>query len=207
MRHYIGVSVVLVFIAVATAQVQPRVQMPEADDPETRRQLISGAMAQLNLAKTTGDVEVTRAFIWCDNDPDRKLADAQARNLIARYAFYVASVLRIGEQETERIRRRFDVETPDGLEMISVDWKVNGDKATPKDEDFDVKLRRVNQIWRLDMTPDPAPTSVDAAVDAIAGQTKALRQITEDLKAEKYRSVAELTDQLKKTIGAGAATK
>jgi hypothetical protein len=182
--------VVLLTALLAFGRTQPL----HADDPQTRRQLITGAMAQLNVAKTTGDLEVVRAFIWCANDPDRKMADAQARTLIARYAFYVASVSRFGEQETDRLRRQFDLDTPDGLMLLAVDWKVDGDKATPTDDSgLEVVLRRVNGVWRLDMTPDPAPTAL-----IVAQQAKAIEQIVEGLKGNRYPTPDDLTRQLKK---------
>jgi hypothetical protein len=132
-----------------------------AADPQAQQQMdqkiISSAMMQFNLAEQAGDLELVRGYMWADNDPDRKIADAQARKLIANYAFCFALVGKFDSHAAYLMPDQYGIGTPDGMEMVTMDWNIQGDRATPpKDIDDEqispLVLRKMKGLWKIDVT-------------------------------------------------------
>jgi hypothetical protein len=161
------------------------------------QQMITSGTAQLATASYTGDVEVVRTFLWAENDPKRVLADAAAHKIVADIAFHVHAARLLGEPGTRKLEDIFDVRALDGMQLMSVDWNIDGDKARPIDQpEFSVTLRNVNQIWRLDVTPDPAPASVEAAAAEVRAKSEAVAKVTQAINDRKLVTA----DQIKAAL-------
>src|SRR5262249_32254468 len=143
-------------------------QKPSANDVEqqTNVQLISATSYIYGLAVEAGDTELVKALIWSSDDPDRKVAGATAKHMVACYSLYHNLNLKFDGSDTAKVLMDYGIDPLDFLAMVSAKWKVQGDAAISEDPPPDrlkVSFRQIKGIRKIDLSHSHGQESADAA--------------------------------------------
>jgi hypothetical protein len=164
-------------------------------DPAT----IPGAMNALGSALQKQDSEAACKFYSCDGPDGSALVKAHVLRILAVGRFGEAAVR---FRENHRIEYVYGWVDPvdDLFGNLLTDWKIEGDHATGKNEagPAAARLRRVNGIWTIDLTPGPGQPPARQQADALEKQTEIIRDVTGAIEEQKLLTPDEVRAELKR---------
>jgi hypothetical protein len=172
-------------------QAQMQQFMATKFDPTTVR----GAVSAFVQARTKKDVAAMANFFFADNDPQGKLASANAQRIVDVADLEEAIRTHVDDQNFGAIVPMFGLsmggDFPEGY-----DPQVNGDRAaltSGGDPTGPVWLRLVGGVWKEDLTPQTPMTSSQAA-RFIDYDNAAVQQVTADILAGKISTLPRVRD-------------
>jgi hypothetical protein len=169
-------------------------------------------MERVRAAAESGDAKRVRGLMAAEKEADQRLADTMAEDLASKSVLHAAAVKRFGAEETDGALVRpglvIDMRQWDEHRK-GMDWKVEGDRATPVSRDPNVHMTagpgsalvRVEGDWRLDMAmPKDFTGAQRAELDKQLGMqehvAKVRRAVASEIQQGKYKDAYEARDAL-----------
>jgi hypothetical protein len=172
---------------------------PQPPPQQTDATTIPGAMNALGLALQKQDSDAASKFYSCDGPDGPALIKAHVLRILAVERF-VEAASRF--RENHRIEYVYGwVDPVDDLfgNMIT-EWKIAGERATGTNDagPAAAKLRRVNGIWTIDLTPGPDQPPARQQTDALEEQGAFIRDVTAAIQDRKLLTPDEVRAELKR---------
>ncbi len=162
-------------------------------DPST----VQGAVCGFIQSRTENDVAAMTNFFFAENDPEGKLARANAERIVDVNNLEEAIRTHVDEENVSVIVPMFGLSSggdfPEGYQP-----QVNGDRAalvSGGDPTHPIWLRQVAGIWKEDLTPEAPMTSAEAAEET-EHDNAAIEQITAAVVAGRIRTLPRVRDAL-----------
>ena len=156
-------------------------------------------MNALGLAVQKQDSEAASKFYSCDGPDGPRLVKAHVLRILAVYRFTEAAVR---FRENHRIEYVYGWVDPvdDLFGNLLTQWKIEGDRATGTNEagPAAARLRLVDGIWTIDLTPRPDQPPAHQQADALEKQTEIIRDVTAAIEEQKLLTPNEVRAELKR---------
>jgi len=186
----------------ATAQSAATTTTAPAGDPSTPL----GALHLLAQALSAGDRAAILARLLAESEPEKHLAGATADLAEATAALRRAGVAAFGESSAAPLGADLSA-SPEALKRIDaarVDQE--GDRATVRPAETDgppIVLVKRDGVWRVpvsELLKDVESADVQKSIDAMNAQSKAMKALTADISAGKFKSALEARQELDRRI-------
>jgi hypothetical protein len=175
-------------------------------DPTT----LGGAVGAFIQARNKMDAAAMAKFFYAENDPDAKLAHANAERIASAFQLEKAIGDHIDMQESGVLTEEFqlmsrDADTPEWLG----DVRMNGNQAVGTFGGASktvMNFRVVDGVWRYDITPKPPATSAGYA-DQLTQENQAVERAIAGIISKKYTSISQVRDALRAVWPQSVQTK
>jgi hypothetical protein len=187
-------------------EVADAAQANAAAHEEAERQTIGAGLWILNAGVCAEDLQLIKSLLYAQNDPKLALVEAHARRIVASKRFSDAAEKAFGAEAAGELAL-MDL-SAFGMGLLAPTWKIEGNTASPAAENAAVLAangiilpRLVNRrgVWKVDVTPTPAPTpnGVAALAAAIEKYARIVDDVTSAIADRKLKTVGEVKAALK----------
>lgn len=145
------------------------------------------------------DVHLLKNLIWSDNDPDGKLAAAEAKELIAMAELTRALGDRFGGHASAKVLSECGIQPFDAFAIITAEWNVDGDKATAARPDgLNISFRKIKGNWKIDLTPPQGQGDTAKLAAMVDKDADAITKVTTEIaNSSDVHDPSEATKQIK----------
>jgi hypothetical protein len=175
---------------------------PQLDKAQLDPATIPGAMTSLGLAYQQRDARAAARFYHVDGPADAaaRLVQAHVAHALAVHHFLETASDRI--EAAERLALEFGLLDPrdDLFGHVITDWTIDGDRAMGTNDagPADAMMRRVDGVWKIDLTPPRGTLSSEKVAAELRRQTQALTAVTRDVRETPLFTTTEVRAALKR---------
>jgi len=157
---------------------------------------VRGAIAAYQRAFMERDKKAIADFLYSDGDPDGTLLAANTDRLVTVFRLKDAIDQKFANRGEGFVSDEAGLITPADLVWWCDVEQQQGDRAVGVFEDNSrVSFRKVDGVWKLDITPPKPQTPTDLA-KLLEHNAQILDQITADVLAGKYKELPDVRDAL-----------
>ena len=200
---------VLLSLFVLLRMAWPATGQPAANEARERdHEFLQCAMGLLYMGMLGEDQPVVRAFLYADGDPKHLLVEAHARRLLANMRFLKAIAkldVDIAHGGNPFAENHIFAADDFAFAMLAGNWLIEGNTARlpPEERMGEAQqpppppLIKVNGIWKVNLTPVPAPRSAEELATRINRYAEVLEQVVAEITSGKFKNVEQISRALK----------